>query len=111
MANDCGSLSALTGWPTTTQAFPERFTCIVDALARGTPARMVITSVGAGNSGRRTTDGYDIPTRVVTTWLVTGPGELQQTIDRSEDGDGVTTETCTGIDVQYNGTTATGCTE
>jgi hypothetical protein len=83
----------------------------VEALASGTPARMVVESVGAGDSGRRTADGYEIPTRVVSTWVVTGPGEVRQTVDRTEDGGEITTETCTGLTVAADGTlTATGCT-
>lgn len=108
---DCGTLSALSGWPTTTVAFPDRFACILGALAAGTPARMVVVSVGAGDSGRQTADGYDLPTRVVSTWVVTGPGEVAQTVDRTEDGGEVTTETCTGLAVTPDNTlTATGCT-
>lgn len=108
---DCGTLSALSGWPTTTTSFPDRFACILGALAAGTPARMVVVSVGAGDSGRQTADGYDLPTRVVSTWVVTGPGQVDQTVDRTEDGGEVTAETCTGLAVTPDGTlTATGCT-
>lgn len=108
---DCGSISELAGWPTTTTSFPDRFDCIVDAFADGTPARMVVTSVGAGTSGRETADGYDVPTRVVTAWVVTGPGEVEHTTDRTEDGGTVTVEVCSGLTVDPTGAlTATGCT-
>jgi hypothetical protein len=58
---------------------------------------MVVISAGNHSSGRKTSDGFDIPTHHVVTWMVLGAAELQQTTDLSEDGGAVTTVVCTGL--------------
>jgi hypothetical protein len=108
---DCGTVDEISGWPTTAVPSPDAFTCITDAATAGTPARMIVVTAGAGISGQKTSDGYDLPTHVVVTWVVQGPNDVQQTTDRSEDGAGVTTENCTGLSAAGLGTTpaGTGC--
>jgi hypothetical protein len=105
---DCGTVNELSGWPTTFAVTPTSFTCIADAIANGTPARMVLISPGQHNSGRKTGDGFDIPTHHVVTWIVEGAGSLQQTTDSSEDGGPVTVENCTGLTEASFGSPPTG---
>lgn len=94
---DCGTHNALAGWPTTMVTSPDAFACILDALVTGNPAQMSAISAGSSDSGRKTQDGYDIPTRQITTWLVLGRDEVQVTTDLTEDGGTSTTQTCTGL--------------
>src|SRR3954468_24086966 len=81
---DCGTINELSGWPTTVAVNPEAFGCIADALVSGTAARMVVISPGQQNGGRKTEDGYDIPTHRLATWIVLGKSTLQQTTDLTE---------------------------
>ena len=108
---DCGSTNLMSGWPTTAMLPTNAYTCIVDAAASGTPARMIVISAGEGSSGRQTADGYDIPNRRVVTWVVLGPQQVQQTTDSSEGGGNVTTEMCTGLSEPADGSppAGTGC--
>jgi hypothetical protein len=106
---DCGSTSELAGWPTTTSTPPSGYQCIVDALAAGTPAQMSAITVGRGDSGRKTQDGYDLPTKQIFTWLVVGKHELRETIDRTEDGGSSTTRTCAGLSVNGPHPQGTDC--
>lgn len=110
-ADDCGSSNALAGWPTTTVPVPRTFACLRDALAAGRPAQMSVITVGRGDSGRQTADGYDIPTKQIVTWRVVGKGELEQITDTTEDGGEVTTTTCSGLTGEEFGAapSATGC--
>jgi hypothetical protein len=94
---DCGTINLLSGWPTTLAVSPTAYGCITDAAASGTPARMIVISAGDNDSGRQTSDGYAIPTHHVVTWVVLGPGKVQQTTDLSEDGGAVTVVVCTGL--------------
>jgi hypothetical protein len=68
---------------------------------------MIVISPGQGDSGRKTGDGYDIPTHRVVTWVVLGPHEIEQVTDLSEDGGPVTTERCTGITAAQPGSAPT----
>jgi hypothetical protein len=72
---------------------------------------MVFIYGGEGDSGRKTSDGYDLPTRRVETWVVTGPGALQRTVDRTDEGGTVTSEVCSGLSAAAPGTAPvpTGC--
>ncbi|MEO6627672.1 MAG: hypothetical protein ABIP03_03810 [Aquihabitans sp.] len=72
---------------------------------------MSVTLVGGGDSGRKTQDGYDIPTRRIVTWLVLGKNEVQVTTDLTEDGGTSSIETCTGLvmDGYQSPPKATGC--
>ena len=108
---DCGTRSELAGWPTTTGPPPDANACILEAFAAGTPAQMSVTFVGGGDSGRKTQDGYDIPTRRIVTWLVLGKNEVQVTTDLTEDGGTSSIETCTGLvmDGYQSPPKATGC--
>jgi hypothetical protein len=108
---DCGTADLMSGWPTTIAFPPTAFTCIADAVASGTPARMVVVSAGDHSSGRQTSDGYDIPTHHVVTWIVLDVAKVQQTTDLSEDGGPVTTVVCTGLSEAAFGSipVGTGC--
>lgn len=92
----CGTVNALAGWPTTTAATPNAYACILDAFAAGAPAQMSTIS-GSGDSGRKTQDGHDIPTRRIVTLRVLGKGKVQVTTDLTEGGGKTTTKTCTGL--------------
>lgn len=106
----CGAVNLLSGWPTTMAPSPNSFDCIVAAAASGTPAQMTVTSAGDGSSGRKTTDGYDIPTHRVVTYVVRGPGEIVQAIDQTEDGGGTTVFLCSGLTAAVFGEPSpTGC--
>jgi len=105
---DCGSVNQLSGWPTTTGPTPDTYACIVDAMAAGRPARMVVVSPGQGSSGRTTADGYEIPARHVTTWVIVDHTTLEQTTDLTEDGGTVTTQRCTGLATAGPGSMPTG---
>ena len=94
---DCGTLDELAGWPTTTTTPMAGYACILDALTAGAPAQMSVITVGGGQSGRKTSAGYDIPTRQAITWRVVGPHQLTETRDKTEDGGRSTTRTCTGL--------------
>lgn len=76
---------------------PYTYACILDAFASGTPAQMSAVLAGSGDSGRKTQDGYDIPTQQIVTWHVLGKDEVQVTTDLTEDGGTSTTQTCTGL--------------
>ncbi|QXC61145.1 hypothetical protein KSP35_23015 [Aquihabitans sp. G128] len=108
---DCGITGALSGWPTTTISPPGAYACLVDALAAGTPAQMRAIVAGDHPSGRQTADGYDVPARRVTTWLVVGVREVRETVDLTDDGGTATTRTCTGLTEAAVGSPpeATGC--
>lgn len=93
---DCGIFNALSGWPTTTVSPPGAYDCITEALAAGTPARLVMITAGSGTSGK-TGDGYDLPTHRIVTWVVTGRDRLEQHTDVTEDGGRLTVEVCTGL--------------
>lgn len=110
-SKECDGANALAGWPTTTAPWPGAYDCIVDAMASGTPAWMVLVTAGEGVSGRTTADGYDLPTRRVVTWVVLGEGQLQQTTDLTDEGGTVTTEMCTGLSTSsgYQPPIPTGC--
>ncbi len=56
------------------------------------------TISGIGASGRKTQDGYDIPTRRIVTVRVLGKNEVQVTTDLTEDGGTLTTRTCAGLE-------------
>jgi hypothetical protein len=101
-------VNELSGWPSTTASGPEQYECIADAAAQGQPARMIVISPGQGDSGRKTGDGYDIPTHRVVTWVVRGPREVEQVTDMSEDGGPVTTERCTGLSAAQLGSPPAG---
>lgn len=105
---DCGTQNTLAGWPTTMVSSPDAFACILDALVSGTPAQMSAISAGSSDSGRKTKDGYDMPTRQITTWLVLGRDEVQVTTDLTEDGGTATTQTCTGLVVAGYGSLPQG---
>ena len=92
----CDTVSTLAGWPTTAPARPDADACILDALAAGTPAQMSTISA-AGDSGRKTPDGSDIPTRRIVTLRVLGMNEVRVMTDLTEDGGTVTTRTCAGL--------------
>ena len=109
---DCGTLDALSGWPTTTVANPDgvAYVCLVDALAAGKPARLVVETAGTHDSGVKTRDGYEIPARRITIWTVTGPAALTVVEDRTADHGARTTRICTGLTGSGpTGPTPTGC--
>lgn len=54
------------------------------------PPRLVGISPGQHDSGRRTQDGYDIPTRRLVTWIVLGRNQVRQVTDLSEEGGPIT---------------------
>lgn len=93
---DCGTFNALSGWPTTTVSPPGAYDCITQAVASGTPARLVMITAGSGTSGK-TGDGYDLPTHRIVTWVVTGRDRFEQHTDLTEDGGRLTVELCTGL--------------
>jgi hypothetical protein len=108
-AKDCGTLNELAGWPTTTTTPPQGYGCITDATAAGLPAQMSVIAAGEGDSGQTTQDGYELPTKQVFTWRVIGANELEETIDRTEDGGAVTTRTCRGLAVTGPRPSGTDC--
>ncbi|MFN8017296.1 MAG: hypothetical protein U0P45_04140 [Acidimicrobiales bacterium] len=108
-AKDCGTIDELAGWPTTTTTPPQGYACITDAADAGAPAQMSAIAAGEGTSGRKTQDGYEIPTRQISTWRVTGPGEVQETIDRTEGGGASVTRTCSDLVVTGPRPTGADC--
>jgi len=109
---DCGIIDELTGWPTTTVPAPVAFSCLSTALSAGQPARFVVIETSSVDSGRKTSDGYSLPARIVVTYRVLGPTRLQVTTDRREAGGQVTTKNCTGLAQAVFGSppAPTGCT-
>lgn len=109
-SRDCGTTDSIYGWPTTTTTPPDGYACIVDALAAGTPAQMTAIEPGTGRSGRTTRDGYELPTRRITTWRVRARRDVQEITDLTEDGGRSTTRTCTGLVAPVGSIPrATGC--
>jgi hypothetical protein len=108
-AKDCGTLNELAGWPTTTTTPPQGYACITDAITTGSPAQMSLIAAGEGDSGRTTQDGYDLPTKQIFTWRVIGANEVEETVDRTEDGGAVTTRTCSSLTVTGPRPSGTDC--
>jgi hypothetical protein len=108
-ATDCGTLNELAGWPTTTTTPPQGFACITDAVAAGTPAQMSVIAAGEGDSGETVQGGYELPTKQIVTWQVTGADEVHETIDQTEDGGASVTRTCRGLTVAGPRPSGTDC--
>jgi len=102
----------MAGWPSTALfPGPEAYVCIGQALQTGRRAQLVIISPGTRNSGRKTSDGYELPTKLVRTWVVLGKHRVRQITDQREDGGPRTTEVCTGLRIGAPGSipVGTGC--
>lgn len=100
---DCGVVYRASGWPTTFVPSPSTFTCLADAFAAGTPARLV---------DREQTDGYG-GAILVTTYDVLGPGSLRVTVDATQAADRpqvVTVSECTGVVAEMIRLVTSGCT-
>jgi hypothetical protein len=110
---DCGIVDEMSGWPTTvTMPASQESTCITQAFADGTRARLVIIHASNVETGRKTTDGYTLPAGILVTYVVKEPGQVEVITDRAEAGGIVTTQSCTGLPVPTDGQalTPTGCT-
>ena len=94
---DCGINNEMSGWPTTTTPTSAVYSCLTDALNSGQPARFVQIKPSQVDSGRKTMDGYSIPSEIVITYRALGPSRLEVTTDRREAGGSVTTRLCTGL--------------
>jgi hypothetical protein len=109
---DCGIVDEMSGWPTTvTMPASQEATCITQAFAAGTPARLVIIHASNVETGRKTADGYALPAGLLVTYVVKGPGRVEVVTDRTEAGGTVVTQACTGLPAPNPGEALmpTGC--
>lgn len=60
---------------------------------------MSAIAVGTGHSGRKTREGYDLPTKRLFTWLILGKNKIQETANLTEDGGTSIIRICTGLAV------------
>lgn len=100
---NCGTVYRANGWPTTIPIRPDAFTCLADAFAAGTPARLV---------DREQTDGYG-GAILITTYDALGPGDLRMTVDARNAADRpqvVTVSRCTGVVADGIRLVVSGCT-
>ena len=100
---DCGTVYRASGWPTTFVPSPTSFSCLADAFAAGTPARLV---------DREQTDGFG-GAILITTYDVLGPGDLRLTVDATNAADRpqvVTVSRCTDVVAEMMDLVASGCT-
>jgi hypothetical protein len=100
---DCGINNEMSGWPTTTVPAPTVYSCLLNTLSSGRPARFIVIRPSSLDSGRTTSDGYSIPAAIAITYRVLGPKRLQVTTDRREAGGQVTTQNCTGMSTLASG--------